>query len=452
MSLTSKCCTSSFLYNTGIEFFGHLDSSMTSAIQAQLYRLTEHFLRKANLPVIRRTAETELAVADAINIEKEVADRSNSKLVYVNLCSQELLHRSDNIKSSRATESNTSPLSEVPVDGSEQATTELSTDPVILEALRTAGLVSDSPPNSPQPEKQVLDDVPSKREEELDNVFDMASHPELDIYGDFEYDLEDEDYIGVSSTNIFKIPPEEGASKMKVLFSTLNPERLNDGLNSDDHEKSGNVEAPKDSNLPQNHSDAGIRSTTIKGETNDSCVPPEPLINEDSEEPSIAECEELYGPDKEPLIKKFPEVALRKQSGQVETVALAENKDPIGNENCVSNKMVKTSEVRSENCTENMLVAAVDPNSPGGKHSPNHFQTGENVESKEKKSSLETNKQSDSFNHVFKKVVEDPLFIFSLISCSYLFLLFFSVSQLYVNCSGLQFCPLFVLVYHLFFL
>ncbi|KAL4651363.1 hypothetical protein ACB092_01G154700 [Castanea dentata] len=375
-----------------------------SVRQAQLYRLTEHFLRKENLPVIRRTAETELAVADAINIEKEVADRSNSKLVYVNLCSQELLHRSDNIKSSRATESNTSPLSEVPVDESEQATTEVSTDPVILEALRTAGLVSDSPPNSPQREKQVLDDVPSEREEELDNVFDMASHPELDIYGDFEYDLEDEDYIGVSSANISKIPPEEGASKMKVVFSTLNPERLNDGLNSDDHEKPGNVEAPKDSNLPQNHSDAGIRSTAIKGETNDSCVPPEPLINEDSEEPSIAECEELYGPDKEPLIKKFPEVALQKLSGQVDTVALAENKDPIGNENCVSNKMAKTSEVRSESCTENMLVAAVDPNSPGGKHSPNHFQTVENVESIKKKSSLETSKQSDSFDHVFKKV------------------------------------------------
>lgn len=425
---------------------------MTSAIQAQLYRLTEHFLRKANLPVIRRTAKTELAVADAINIEKEVADRSNSKLVYVNLCSQELLHRSDNIMSSRATESNTSPLSEVPVDEFEQDTTNVSTDPVILEALRNAGLVSDSPPNTPQHEKQVLNDVPSEREEELDNVFDMASHPELDIYGDFEYDLEDEDYIGVSSANISKIPPEEGASKMKVVFSTLNPERLNDGLNSDDHEKPGDVEAAKDSNLPQNHSDAEIRSTTIKGETNDSCVPPEPLINEDSEEPSIAECEELYGPDKEPLIKKFPEAALRKLSGQVDTVALAENKEPIGNENCVSNKMAKTSEVRSESCTENMLVAAVDPNSPGGKHSPNHFQTVENVESIEKTSSLETSKQSDSSNHVFKKVLEDPLYIISLISCSYTFLSFLSESQLYVNCSGLQFCPLFVLVYHLLFL
>ena len=435
---------------------------MAFAAQAQLYRLTEHFLRKANLPVIRRTAETELAVADAINIEKEVADRSNSKLVYQNLCSQELLHRSDNIKSSRVTESNTSPLSEVPIDGSEQATNELSTDPVILEALRNAGLVSDSPPNSPQPETQVLDDVPSEREEGPDNVFDMDSHPELDIYGDFEYDLEDEDFFGASSTKVSKLPLEEGASKMKVVFATLNPERLNDGLNSNDHEKSGdveapedstlpqnhsdagirvNVEAPKDSALPQNHSDAGIRSTTMESETDDSCVPQEPLINEDSEEPSIAECEELYGPDKEPLIKKFPEVASRKLCGQVDAVSLAEN------------KVVKASEVGSVSNTENMLVATVDHNSPGGKHSPNQFQTGENVDSKEKKSSFETSKQSDSVNHVVKKVVDDPLFIISLIQFYYHSLSFVSICvQIYVNHSCLRFSPMLVLVFHIFFL
>jgi hypothetical protein len=456
---------------------------MAFAAQAQLYRLTEHFLRKANLPVIRRTAETELAVADAINIEKEVADRSNSKLVYQNLCSQELLHRSDNIKSSRVTESNTSPLSEVPIDGSEQATNELSTDPVILEALRNAGLVSDSPPNSPQPEMQVLDDVPSEREEGPDNVFDMDSHPELDIYGDFEYDLEDEDFFGASSTKVSKLPPEEGASKMKVVFATLNPERLNDGLNSNNHEKSGdveapedstlpqnhsdagirvnveapkdstlpqnhsdagirvNLEAPKDSALPQNHSDAGIRSTTMESETDDSCVPQEPLINEDSEEPSIAECEELYGPDKEPLIKKFPEVASRKLCGQVDAVSLAEN------------KVVKASEVGSVSNTENMLVATVDHNSPGGKHSPNQFQTGENVDSKEKKSSFETSKQSDSVNHVVKKVVDDPLFIISLIQFYYHSLSFVSICvQIYVNHSCLRFSPILVLVFHIFFL
>ncbi|KAG6684791.1 hypothetical protein I3842_12G080200 [Carya illinoinensis] len=162
--------------------------------QTQLHRLTEYFLRKANLPVIRRTAETEFAVADAINIEKEVADRSNSKIVYLNLCSQEMLHHSDNSKSSRATEAYTSPSAEAPIKESDQATNQISTDPVILDALRSAGLVSDSPPNSPQSEKEVLNkNDPSIREEGPDDVFDMDSCPELDIYGDFEYDLDDED-------------------------------------------------------------------------------------------------------------------------------------------------------------------------------------------------------------------------------------------------------------------
>jgi hypothetical protein len=404
---------------------------MAFSVQTQLYRLTEHFLRKANLPVICRTAETEWAVADAINIEKEVANGSNSKLVYLNLCSRELLHHSNDIKSSTATESNTSTSSEVPIDGSELANNELSTDPVILEALRTAGLVSDSPPNSPLPEKEVLDeDDPPVREEGLDNIFDMDSHPELDIYGDFEYDLEDEDYVGATSTKVSKLPPEEGASKMKVVFSTVNSERLNNCVDFNDHEKSGNVEAPKDSNLPQNCSVRVLGSTILEGETGNSCIPPEPLINENSEEPSIAECEELYGPDKEPLIKKFPEVASRKQYGQVDAVALVQNKDPIENE--------KASEIGSKSNAEK----TVGDKSSGSEFSPNQFQTGENVESKEQKSGNETGKQSDSFNHVFKKVADHPHFIISLISFSGLFLSFFlhmhPTFLLYVNRFRLQ--------------
>lgn len=47
------------------------------------------------IPILRKIAETELAVADAINIEKEIADKSNSKLVYMKLCSKLLLCRSN---------------------------------------------------------------------------------------------------------------------------------------------------------------------------------------------------------------------------------------------------------------------------------------------------------------------------------------------------------------------
>ena len=45
-------------------------------------------MQKANLDVIRRCADTELAIADAVNVEKDIYGRSSSKSIYVSLCSQ----------------------------------------------------------------------------------------------------------------------------------------------------------------------------------------------------------------------------------------------------------------------------------------------------------------------------------------------------------------------------
>lgn len=310
-----------------------------SVRQAQLYRLTEHFLRKANLPIIRRAAETELAVADAINIEKEVANRSNSKLVYTNLCSQELKRYSEN-NSTRATDSNPSSPSE-PCTEREQATNEPSSDPVVEEALRNAGLLDDSPPNSPHNE---MNDPPVKIEEEgPDNVLDIDSHEELDIYGDFEYNLEDEDFIGASTLKVPKVKLEEGGSRMRVVFSTLNSTNA------------PNIEDPM--------------KVEVQGKTDKPCSPQEPLVNEGVEEVSLEECEELYGPDKEP---KF----LEKLYGVVGADTAAENSG--------SNQAV-----RASSCFEN---------------SPNHSQTGENVLKEGKKSDTEANKRVDSSNSVSKKV------------------------------------------------
>uniref|UniRef100_A0A5B6YTP1 Uncharacterized protein n=1 Tax=Davidia involucrata TaxID=16924 RepID=A0A5B6YTP1_DAVIN len=327
-----------------------------SVRQAQLYRLTEHYLRKTNLPVIHRTADTELAVADAVNIEKEVADRSNSKLVYVNLCSQEILHRSDNVKSCSATESNPSPNSAPPTDASEQSINDLSAGPVV-EALRNAGLLSDSPPNSPYHQIEEIngEDDPSEKigEEGPDNVFEMDSHPELDIYGDFEYNLEDEDFIGASALKISKLQPE-GDSQLKVVFSTLNSDRSNNALDPEDHERKTTVEVPKgSSSLHEGDADTSIRSSTMEGGT-DGYPPPDHLLDEGGEEPSLAECEELYGPDKEPLISKF-------------------------------------------------LERASILHSSGGENSPNYPQTNEDVQ-KEKISNTDTKKQSDYCHSVAKKV------------------------------------------------
>ncbi|WKA12999.1 hypothetical protein VitviT2T_030337 [Vitis vinifera] len=83
-----------------------------------------------------------------------------------------------------------SSLNDVPTestDGSGLTTNEPSTDPEIEEALRTAGLLSDSPPNSPHQEAKGLndeDDLLKENREGLDNTFDMDSHLELDIYGE----------------------------------------------------------------------------------------------------------------------------------------------------------------------------------------------------------------------------------------------------------------------------
>ncbi|GAV88783.1 PHD domain-containing protein/zf-C3HC4_2 domain-containing protein [Cephalotus follicularis] len=349
--------------------------------KTQLYRLSEHFLRKAHLPVICRTAETELAVADAINIEKEVADRSNSKLVYLNLCSQEILHHSDNSNSIKATESNSSPSSAVPVNGLEQATDDPSNDPVVVEALRTAGLLSDSPPNSPNHKMEVSSEVDDSsmnlNEEGPDNAFEIGSHLEVDIYGDFECDLENEDFIGATALKVSKLQPEEGVAKVKVLFSTLNSVSSNDALDSESCGRLGEVEVPKDStSLEKSHADAGIGSSTIESEIENSCVPLESLPGEEGEDLSVTECEELYGPDKEPLINKLPEGASLIAS-EVPSVKII----PGNNENCVSNH-----------------------NASGSDKLPNDSQTGDSVPRKEKKSNTDTDKQCDSINSVSKKV------------------------------------------------
>ncbi|OMP02920.1 Zinc finger, RING-type [Corchorus olitorius] len=374
-----------------------------SVRQTQLYRLTEHFLRKTNLSVMRRTAETELAVADAINIEREVADRSNSKVVYLNLCSQEILHRSDDSKGVGAKESDTSSPSEISIDRQDQGTGECSTDPAVEEALRNAGLLSDSPPNSPHHKAEVAgveDDSSAKiKEEEPDNVFEMDSHLEEDIYGDFEYDLEDEDYIGVSAEKAPKLQPEEGVSKMKVVFSTLSTEtsKSNDVADSVDNEKMENLVVPSDSScLLKNNADAVIKCSTVDDGTDRSCAVTESLPNEEAEDLSIAECEELYGPDKEPLINKFSE-APKNPYGVVDTETLAEN-------GTAEERKVNASDPGIHSKKEGKAIDTFGHGSSDGASSADQIQTGENIKKKDKKSNTETDKQSDGANHVSKKV------------------------------------------------
>ncbi|KAL6845053.1 hypothetical protein ACP4OV_024548 [Aristida adscensionis] len=179
-----------------------------SVRQAQLHRIAEHYLQKTNLDVIRRCADTELAIADAVNVERDIYERSNSKLVYVNLCSQATR------QPARAKSANdTSTLTEKTELGSDLVSQQVTSEKTNVsdcdmegvlngavisdqmsepgddaelektvhkhtvsfssaeEALKKAGLF-DSPPNSPERETMVVEGECSQR-----GVVDLDSKP-----------------------------------------------------------------------------------------------------------------------------------------------------------------------------------------------------------------------------------------------------------------------------------
>ncbi|KAK9072964.1 hypothetical protein SSX86_009400 [Deinandra increscens subsp. villosa] len=320
-----------------------------SVRQAQLYRLTEHFLKKTNMPVTRPTAEIELAVADAINVEKAVVDRSKSKLVYVNLCSQELLHRSDTMESS------TGPDLEPNTDTKIATNDDLpsSADVDVDEALRNAGLLSDSPPDSPH--QHETEDT--KEEDGPDNVFEMVYQPELDIYGDFEYDLEDDDLIGTSAITTSKIQQDD--AKIKMVFSTLDFDKSDSGWRLEDHEAPAGVEIANEENKKE-------KSTLLEG----------------GEDEILGDCEELYGPDKEPLINKYPEIKLP------DLVTESTNTEVKGEQD--SNQASEACGKLNGNCSEAKPL--------------------DKVETKEK-SCIDKKPQSDKRSSVFKKHVQVEAYI-----------------------------------------
>nr|XP_043613426.1 uncharacterized protein At4g10930 [Erigeron canadensis] len=332
-----------------------------SVRQAQLHRITEHFLRKTNMPVSRPTGEIELAVADAINVEKAVADKSNSKLVYVNLCSQELLHRSDNVDSSITPDSE-SKLEPKAVTDDLPTSADFDVD----EALRKAGLLSDSPPSSPQ--QYEADNV--KEEDGPANVFEIDSQPELDIYGDFEYDLEDDDaFISTSAIKASKVQQED--TKIKLVFSTLDSDRSDSVWRFEDHEAPVVV---TDDNLKVKST---CRSSIVDG----------------AEDEVLGDCEELYGPDKEPLISKYPEIKL---PDLVPENTVTEVKDEQGSNLGIS---VVNQSSGGEDLPKKLLEAVEGKDSQ--KDLPKISQ--ETVEEK-KKSDTDKKRQPDKRSSVFKKV------------------------------------------------
>ncbi|XP_022996231.1 uncharacterized protein At4g10930 isoform X2 [Cucurbita maxima] len=366
-----------------------------SVRQAQLYRLTEQFLKKTNLTVMRRTAETELAVADAINIEKEVADRSNSKVVYLNLCSQEILHRTDTGRlNTAAADLDSSSQANDPIDGTELAT-HPETDPEVQEALRTAGLLSDSPVSSPPHRTEVDDDdapMNDLHDDEPENVIEMDDHPDLDIYGDFEYDLEEESCFTTKATTKVLKPPDEGESKLKVILSTLNTES---SIQASDAEKSEteSVELLKDAScLPKNETNVEAGTAPSEGENEGSVAVP--LNSTEVEEPSLAEYEELYGPDTEPQIKNLPGETPTDERCVPTPAFRSEQKDSCNDGNSVLIQDGNESDIKREESVKGAVATTVSPIPAAGECSPH----------KKGKSNADDNKQSDSNNSVAKKV------------------------------------------------
>lgn len=302
------------------------------------------------MPVTRPTAEIELAIADAINVEKAVADRSNSKLVYVNLCAQELLHRSDNMDSSTALESEPKPDPET-VKG-DDIPTSADVDVDVDEALRNAGLLSDSPPASPN--QYETDDT--KEQDGPDNVFEIDPQPELDIYGDFEYDLEDDDFIGANPIKTTK--PQQDDTKIKMVFSTLDFDKSDSAWRLEDHEAPVVMKNANEHNKKE-------KSSLLEG----------------GEIGNLDECEDIYGPDKEPLINKYPDLKL---PDLITENNVAEVKDDQG-----SNLAAKACALPNGNCSENLTDLS--------------SKSVERLE-KEKKPHADKKQQSDKRSSVFKKV------------------------------------------------
>lgn len=342
-------------------------------------------MKNANLPIIRRTADTELAVADAINIEKEVADRSNSKPVYLNLCSQELLHRTNNKKSNADTDKTPPTSSPVHTDQPELNTDDMSTDPDVQIALKNAGLLSDSPPSSPYKDNEICN------ENEVsgpNDILELDSNPELDIYGDFEYDLEDDDYICASVTKVPNLKQEQSEPKVKLVFSTTSLKKTNNDLDCADCKGSENNEVPGDTFCsPDCQSDVVHRDSTNDAEIGHPSVSSGLLPCEDSVDPADSEFEELYGPDKEPLIKKFPDGELQSVHGEGKTEFQSENNNFHKDEEYVLDKAVNGAEL-------------------GNDKSSNISGTNENIQRKKEKSDIPA-QQSNNESPIAKKVFDN---------------------------------------------
>ncbi|KAJ4954706.1 hypothetical protein NE237_011489 [Protea cynaroides] len=163
------------------------------------------------------------------------------------------------------------------------------------------------------------------------------------------------------------------------------------------------VEAPKDSScILKCEKTGGLGISTLEVQGNAPCPPPEMLHDEGNEEPSLAECEELYGPDKEPLAERFPQIESREQDKMVIDMTSTEKIAFSENESCKENIVARSSNIVMDSFSENMSITgkfAADHNSSGGEKSSNFSSMSQNVRRKD----LKCNDEQSGISHSISK-------------------------------------------------
>ncbi|XP_015699291.1 uncharacterized protein LOC102716358 isoform X2 [Oryza brachyantha] len=241
----------------------HHNKVPISVRQAQLYHIAEHYLQKANLAVIRRCADTELAIVDAVNVEKDINERSSSKSIYVNLCSQatrqpakgksengasniaakteldngqipqEVNTKNTNICNSDTKEAlNSTDHSDLPASAGKMVKGELGVDlspeqqtagfSNVEEALKMAGLL-DSPPNSPERKTTTI---------EGECIVDLDSEPSRNLQSTSDSMARDISSLKEADDSSLLIDLHENGQNLHIVTSCQQPK-----YNSDEHQK-----------------------------------------------------------------------------------------------------------------------------------------------------------------------------------------------------------------------
>lgn len=285
--------------------------------------MAEHYLRRTNLSVIRRTADVELAVADAINVEKDISERSKSKMVYMNLCAQ-ILSQCPRLQSDAATfdevankDCSVDQGVENPENGKEQDTEETISNitPVgfsdVEQLLRVAGLC-DSPPSSPaRIIKDHDNDVGLNSEhQKVENVLPVFIRPQC-TDEDSKLKFDDEEYSASSSCANFSKGSESENGNVTIK-NILSPSEEPFKCSNCDSSKSTSsaqtlsvnnqenvvVEAPSSDclNLLQQENDCGKGNMLVKVDSSTTIFQQDKLYGLSSPEPN-----KLHEPKKEPL-------------------------------------------------------------------------------------------------------------------------------------------------------